>query len=169
MSRATSAGVRKLTNAEIRSKGEEHVVAELRRRGFQHTLDPDSRRNDISVGPTERAVTLQVRVTSRGQRRGWLVSDDLEGPTGDSLVYAFVDTQPVPPETFLIPARVVSEALQKSHAAWLANPGRHGQPHTDSPMRMVRWDYGIPVEDFPAGWLEQYRERWDLLSTTSDQ
>lgn len=169
MSRATPGRVHKPTNAETRAEGEKHVVAELQRRGFHHTLTPDGRRNDVSVGSTEHPITVHVRVTSQGQRRGWLVTDDLERQTSDSLVYAFVDRKPVPPETFLIPARVVSEALQKSHAAWLANPGRHGQPHTDSPMRMVRWDYGIPVEGFPAGWLEDYRERWDLLGTTSDQ
>lgn len=98
------AGVHRPTNAEIRAKGEHHVLAELRRRGFRHTLTSDGRRNDISVGSGEHPITVQVRVTSRGQRRGWLVANDLEGSMSESLVYAFVDTQPMAPETLPHPS-----------------------------------------------------------------
>ncbi len=159
-----SSAAHKSTNAEIRAKGEQHVLRELRRRGVERRLEPKGRRNDVYVGSGADVLTLQVRVTSRGQRREWLVADELERTTSDRLVYAFVDTQPALPETFVIPARVVSGVLRASHAAWLATtPGRRGRMHTDSAMRMIRWNYGIPVPGYPAGWLEQYGERWDLL------
>ncbi len=159
-----SSAAHKSTNAEIRAKGEQHVLRELRRRGVGHRLEPKGRRNDVSVSSGKDVLTVQVRVTSRGQRRGWLVTDDLELTTSDRLVYAFVDTKTAPPETFVIPAPVVSDVLRASHAAWLATPGRRGRMHTDSAMRMIRGDYRIPVPGYPAGWLEQYRERWDLLN-----
>ena len=159
----------KPTNAEIRAAGEQHVLDELQRRGVHHRVEPAGRRNDIQVGSGDDLLTLQVRVTSKGQRRGWLVDQDLEDTHTHRLVYAFVDTKPAVPETFIIPAAVVSDVLEASHQAWLATPGHKGQAHTDSAMRMIRWDYGLPVPGYPAGWLETYRERWDLLrSGTSD-
>ena len=108
-------------------------------------------------------MTVQVRVTSKGQRQGWLLTNELEGVTDQNVLYAFVNTQPSDPETFLIPAAIVSEVLRTSHAAWLATPGVHGQAHRDSPMRMILMDYRVQVPGYPPGWLEQYRERWDLV------
>jgi hypothetical protein len=151
------------SNAEIRAEGERHVVAELRRRGIEYRLEPQPRRNDIVVKSGAGRLTLQVRVTSLGQRQGWLLTKELEGVTDDRLLYAFVNTLPSVPETFLIPAAIVSDVLRTSHAAWLATPGRGGQPHRDQPMRMILMDYHFPVQGYPPGWLEQYRERWDLL------
>ncbi len=155
----------KPTIAKIRERGEQHVLDELRRRGLECRVERAGRRSDVLVGSGDDAITLQVRVTSKGQKRGWLVTEDLEAPPSERLVYAFVDTKPDTPETFLIPAPVVREVLRKSHAAWLATPGRSGQAHTDTAMRMIRPDYRLSVAGYPAGWLEAYRERWDLLRT----
>ena len=151
------------TNAEIRARGEQHVISELRRRQVPYELDRQSRRVDIVVTPGANSRTVQVRVTSRGQRQGWLLTSELEGIIDERLVYAFVNTQPAEPETFLIPAAIVSDVLQASHAAWLATPGRAGRPHRDNPMRMILMDYRFPVPGYPPGWLDKYRERWDLL------
>jgi hypothetical protein len=153
------------SNAEIRAEGERHVVAELRRRGMEYRLEPQRRRNDIVVKSGLGRLTLQVRVTSLGHRQGWLLTNELEGVTDDRLLYAFVNTQPSEPETFFIPAAIVSDVLRTSHAAWLAAPGRGGQPHRDQPMRMILMDYRFPVQGYPPGWLDQYRERWDLLQS----
>jgi hypothetical protein len=110
-------------------------------------------------------LTVQVRVTSLGQGQGWLLTQEHERATEDRLLYAFVDTEPAIPETFFIPAAVVGDVLRASHAAWLATPGRGGRPHRDNPMRMILSDYRFPVPGYPPGWLEQHRERWDLLET----
>jgi hypothetical protein len=153
------------SNAEIRAEGERHVVAELRRRGIEHRLEAQGRRNDIVLRSGAAWLTVQVRVTSKGQRQGWLLSRELEGVADDRLIYAFVNTEPSNPETFLIPAGIVSDALRTSHTAWLATPGRGGRPHVDNPMRMILMDYQFPVQGYPPGWLDQFRERWDLVES----
>src|SRR3990170_895605 len=153
------------SNADIRAEGERHVVAGLRRRGIEYRLEPQRRRNDIVVMSAIGRLTVQVRVTSLGQRQGWLLTNELEDVTDDRVLYAFVNTEPSEPETFFIPAAVVSDVLRTSHAAWLATPGRGGRPHRDQPMRMILMDYRFPVQGYPPGWLEQYRERWDLLES----
>ena len=82
--------------------------------------------------------------------------------------YAFVDLE-VPdgqmPVTYVIPSEVVSEVVRQSHKTWLNTPGLGGREHRDNPVRRVRPAYGFPVPGFPAGWMEQYRERWELLRT----
>jgi hypothetical protein len=153
------------SNADIRAEGERHVVAELRRRGIEYRLEPLRRRNDIVVKSGTGTLTVQVRVTSLGHRQGWLLTNELEGFTDDSLIYAFVNTQPSEPEIFFIPASILSDVLRTSHAAWLATPGRGGRQHVDNPMRMILMDYRIPVQGYPPGWLDKYRERWDLLES----
>jgi hypothetical protein len=151
----------KRTNAQIRAEGEEHVFAELRRRGVGFRQIRESRRIDLELPAS--GLTVQIRVTSLGVRGGWLLTDELEGVSSPQLVYAFVNTQPAAPETFLIPAPIVSEVLRASHAAWLATPGRGGRSHRDTPMRMILDDYRFPVPGYPPAWLDKYRERWDLL------
>ncbi|MDP3983824.1 MAG: hypothetical protein Q8Q52_02305 [Acidimicrobiia bacterium] len=155
------------TNAEIRAQGEHHVITELRRRGIKHRLEPRARRIDIVIPSGRGNLTVQVRVTSLGQRNGWLLTEEHERAMDDRLMYAFVDTEPAVPETFFIPGAVVGDVLRTSHRAWLATPGRGGRPHRDNPMRMIRSDYRFLVQGYPAEWLEKYRERWELLETRS--
>ena len=117
------------TNAEIRAQGEHHVITELRRRGIEHRLEPRSRRIDIVIPSGSDSLTVQVRVTSQGQREGWLLTEELERSIDSRLLYAFVDTEPAAPETFFIPGPVVSDVLRTSHAARLATPGEEAD-HT---------------------------------------
>ena len=153
------------SNADIRVEGERHVLTHLRRKGIEYRLQSRRARNDILVKSGTGLVTLQVRVTSLGQRQGWILTKEVEGASDDRLLYAFVNTAPSEPEIFFVPAHVVADVLRTSHAAWLATPGRAGRAHVDHPMRMVLMDYRFPVQGYPPGWLEQYRDRWDLLQT----
>jgi hypothetical protein len=74
-----------------------------------------------------------------------------------------VDFKVSPPVTYVIPSRVVAEALRLSHLTWLKNPGKGDRPHNDTPMRQVKWAYTFPVAGHPPEWLERWRERWELI------
>ncbi len=58
--------------------------------------------------------------------------------------------------TYVVPSAVVADVIKDGHQAWLKAPGARGQPHKDSPARQL-----LPTYPF-AGWLDEYREAWDL-------
>lgn len=58
----------------------------------------------------------------------------------------------------------------ESHKLWLDTPGKNGKAHNDNKMRRLLPDYlrgreleGEVVQRIGAGWMEQYREKWELL------
>jgi hypothetical protein len=68
------------------------------------------------------------------------------------------------PVTYIIPSQVVADVLKRSHETWLKTPGRGGRAHRTNPVRQVLPAYGFPMPDkYQEGWMEEYRERWDLL------
>ena len=90
--------------------------------------------------------------------------------THPRLFYAFVDLETSPPTSYILPSEVVADVVTRSHQTWLRLPGPGGRKHNDNPMRRVTNNYGFPVDGYPAGWLDSYRERWDsLISSLGDE
>src|SRR4029077_459841 len=115
----------------------------------------------LATTPTARGpqVRIQSKASRQGLGSGWLMSKKDEHPTAD--FYALVNLQR-PVTVYILPGHVVGRFVATDHATWLATAGRHGQPHVDNSNRVL---VGKPLPpDFAAGWLEQYRERWDLLN-----
>jgi hypothetical protein len=90
----------------------------------------------------------------------------------EHLFYCFVDMEEENslPITFILPSTVVAAALKEAHQLWLDTPGQKGQAHNDNKMRRLLPDYlkGRKLEAdvmrrLGAGWMEQYREQWDIL------
>lgn len=88
----------------------------------------------------------------------------------DCLFYCFVDFGREPgdrPGVHVVPAAVVGEVLEATHAQWLATPGRNGQAHKDNAMRRLLPDYSRVYRNvvcpYTQGWLERYRNAWSLL------
>jgi hypothetical protein len=121
---------------------------------------------DVLVLATDQSViaSLQVKTRTYGADKGWHMSIKHESITEPRLFYAFVDLEPELPVTYIVPSSVVADVLKKSHQAWLAAPGARGQQRNDNPMRRIRPVYEDPLPDYPHNWLEEWRERWDLLT-----
>ena len=67
-------------------------------------------------------------------------------------MYIFVSLNELDiPEYHIVPSKVVSETVKKSHQEWLNTPGKRGQKHNDNPMRKF--------SDIDG----KYLNRWDLL------
>ena len=109
------------------------------------------------------AATIQVKTRTRHQSPGWFMGVKHETVAHQRMLYAFIDFEQDAPASFIVPSDVVATLVQKEHAAWLATPGRGGRPHKENPLRRVMSAYPFPVPGFPDGWLEHWRERWDLL------
>lgn len=156
-----------LEKALVESAGEYFVLYRLSARGVLATR---AARNAptvdlLAMNPDETVVaSLQVKTRTTGKDGGWHMRDKHERIVMDRYFYVFVDLEPQNPICYVVPSDVVAEVLKRSHAAWLATPGRSGRKRNDNEMRRVLPAYPHAVPGFPPGWLEEYRERWELLA-----
>jgi hypothetical protein len=148
------------------------VLFRLDQLGVMSSLAP---RNspDVDVlafvqGTATTSAEIQVKTRTRGPDGGWPTGKKHENIVRPSLFYVFVDLEPSAPTSFVVPSGVVADVVRRSHAAWLATPGKNGRAHQDTDMRRVIPEYSFAVSGYQAGWMEQYRERWDLIAQRSE-
>ena len=167
----------------IGAAGEHYVLAELIKRGVIAAKAPEGSPNmDIVTTDLsgEKLVALQVKTRrERGGDKGWHMKDKHDNLVSDNLFYVFVDLGSDAnqvPTYFIVPSAEVASAVRGSHAAWLRQPGKKGQPHNDSKMRRFqpayasrKWDGITPEDDgflnsHQLGWLDQYKNAWHLTT-----
>jgi len=159
----------------VAAAGEYYVLSRLCLAGFIAAHAPKGVPNvDIvvtDVGGT-RLYAIQVKSRqSKGHDNGWHMKQKHEGLVSDRALYCFVDFGSgldSYPTTYVVPSSVVAQVLSESHKIWLAKPGSKGQPHNDTEMRRFLPDYtltmGEEASKYGNGWLDPYREAWNLLS-----
>ena len=131
------------------------VVDKLVDQGYLPSLD-SSDGADIVATTSDRSARMRISVkTNRGSARSWVLHEKAENHFGDDLFYVFVSLtgDSGRPAFFVVPSRVVADYVRESHAEWKDTPGKRGQPHNDSSMRMFK---------DPEG---RYLERWELLGS----
>lgn len=168
MTPAPRGGRTQLKKSLVGPAGEYYVLYRLHHQGLLASLAPRGAPTvDVLVLSHDETVvaTLQVKTRSYGTDGGWHMSPKHESIVQPRCFYAFVDFEPEPPVTYIVPSKVVADVIGRAHQAWLATPGKGGRPHQDNPMRRVQPNYGLALAEYPDGWLEAYRERWDLLKT----
>ena len=149
--------------------GEHFVLFRLYQQGMLASLSPPgSPTIDVLILAADESViaTLQVKTRTRGADGGWHMGEKHEHISQPRCFYAFVDLE-VPvgslPVTYIIPSSEVAKMVAASYRAWLEAPGKGGREHQDTPLRRVQPAHPYDVPDFPDGWMDRYRERWDLL------
>ncbi len=152
--------------------GEHYVMCQLLRRGMIAALAPAGVPDaDIIVSNRLGSSLAAVQVKTRrrgGTKGGWVMKAKHEGIRRPLLLYAFVDfgkTMEAIPECWVMPSEAVADAVQESHAAWLAMPG---MDHKDSDMRGLSHDYSKFGIGRSIGWLDPYRGAWDLIAAASE-
>ena len=135
--------------------GEYFVAGELSRRGCLASITlRNSKGVDIICTNSDatKSVAIQVK-TSRGSSRSWILSQKAESYYSENLFYIFVNLHEISdaPDYFIVPSSVVADHIQNSHAEWLTQLNKKGQPRKDSSMRK----YSDPTGE--------YLNRWDLL------
>lgn len=111
--------------------GEHYVMSLLLRHGFIAALAPVGVPNcDIvvtdDIGDRLCAVQVKTRV-DKGSDGGWHMSRKHESISSPGLFYAFLDfgkTLTAPPVCYVVPSAVVADAVARSHATWLSQPGK---------------------------------------------
>jgi hypothetical protein len=142
--------------------GEHLVLSRLLQRGVLAAPAPrGASKVDILVNfLDERApVLLQVKARQFGSDGGWHMSEKHEHAGQEGVFFCFVDFEPGNPSAFVIPSQVVAEAVTLDHAAWLAAPGKNGQPHKPTSMRRLR----PSMFGMAEGWMKEYLEAWHLI------
>lgn len=166
---SNEASKQKIPTRLIGAAGEHFVMFQLYRRGLmvgqppQGVADVDLLVLDENAGIV---TNLQVKSRSRGADGGWHMKSKHENLVNPRLWYVFVDMEHVAPSCFVIPSHRVAEVVRLSHSIWLSMPGKNGQAHGHTDMRRVRPKYPFEIPGYPNGWMEEFRERWDLLSGT---
>lgn len=161
-------GSNKIPSTLIGSAGEHLVLSRLLRRGMRAGLSPAGTPEVDILVVDEIAnvqVGLQVKTRTRGTDGGWHLQKRHEEIRSRRIVYVLVDFQPEHPSCYVIPSTVVADVVRKSHAAWLATPGKGGRRHSQTDMRRILPRYPFRVPGVKDGWLDEYREKWDLLTT----
>ena len=161
----------KVQKALVGPAGEHYVLYQLYRHGMLASLAPPGTPTvDVLVLATDQSVvaTVQVKTRTYGADGGWHMSEKHENIVEPRCFYTFVDLEPHPPATFIVPSAVVAEVLRIAHQAWLSTPGRGGRAHRDHKMRRILPSYSFEVAGYPPGWLDQYRDCWDLLNNAVD-
>lgn len=146
--------------------GEHLVLSRLLQRGIVAAQAPEGvRLVDILVTFLDGREPWLIQVKSRqfGSDGGWHMQEKHEHIVEPNILYCFVDFEPEDPSVYVVPASVVAEVLRVDHQTWLDTPGKNGRQHKENKMRRLK----PRPNGYPAGWLDEYRERWDLISDSA--
>lgn len=155
--------------------GEYYVMCQLLRRGLIAALAPTGVPNaDIIVTDEigDRLCAVQVKARLKpGSDKGWHMNAKHEEIQSENIYYCFVGFETEPARCWIVPSRIVADVLKRSHANWLSQPGKRGQQHRDSNMRRFceSYDHEKFSPKFSMGWLDEYRDRWDLLEAATKE
>ena len=144
---------RKISNALSGIAGEYLVAAELSRRGYiasvtlRNTQGIDILASDVQA---TKSVGIQVKTNQKGHKR-WLMNQKAERLHGANLFYVFVALREDRSSFHVVHSKDVAKHINKSHRTWLKTPGKRGQAHHDSNLRLFEDKKDI------------FLNRWDLL------
>lgn len=135
--------------------GEYFVAAELSRRGFIASVTLKNTRGIDIIASNEagtKTINIQVKTNQRS-RKAWVLSSKGEEFHARNLYYILVNMIGLNelPQFYIVPSKVVAKSIRDGHANWLKTPGRKGQAHNDTNMRLF------------TDLNDKYLDRWDLL------
>lgn len=147
--------MKKITGILSGVSGEYFVAAELSRRGYIASVTLKNTRGiDVLVSNSDATKTIGIQVkTNQSDRKAWVLNEKSEIFYADNLFYIFVNLISIEklPEYYIVPSQIVSDYIKNSHQEWLDNPGKKGQKHNDTSMRMFR------------DMKKKYINKWNLL------
>jgi hypothetical protein len=142
------------------------VAGELCRRGYSAVVTLGNTPNtDILCSNLEgtKFVNIQVKTFVPGYRT-CSVGNKAEKYYGDNFFWVLGGI-PLPGsdkafEFYIIPAIVMSKNIKEGHQAWLDRPGKQGQSHNQSDVRMVLLPPYKSLNDWD---ISEFKDRWDLI------
>ena len=151
----------------IGAAGEYLVLSRLLQRGILASLSPfNAFKADILVNPVNGGMAsyIQVKTTTKVNKSEWNVSEKDLNHDDKNMFYCFVELNSNPQRIFVIPARKVSQVLIDSDRAYMKKPMKDGSIRTEHKYRLLKNNFGTNVKSAPSGWMDEYLEKWELLS-----
>jgi len=156
----------KIDKTLIGPAGESLVLARLLSRGHLASAAPrGTRKIDIVVNDfnNNNPKLVQVKTTMKSPTSGWPMSDKHETITDENLFYCLVSFENPMGLVYVIPAKVVADAVKIDHAIWLDQPGKDGKPHSAAnKFRQIK----SSMNGKNPGWLDEYLENWESIDFT---
>jgi len=151
----------------IGAAGEHLVLSRLLSREMLAAPAPrGTRRADILVMPLDDSEPrlIQVKTQSGTElNKTWMLRVKHENETSDNFFYCFVDMNNEISKIYVVPSLKVATIIKEDYVTWLETPGKDGKKHNPTNMRTLCYQYKQELKSAPAGWMDKYLERWDLL------
>ena len=146
------------------------IAGELCRRGYAAVVTLGSTPNtDILCSNLSGTKFVHIQVKTyvpdiSGRRTTCSVGKKAEKEYGENFFWVLggipKPSQENAFEYFIIPASEMAKNIKEAHELWLKTPGKDGQPHKDSNVRVV----SLPPHKSFSGWdISPYKNRWDLI------
>ena len=161
-------GIMKSDKNLIGAAGEHLVLSRLLSKEILAAPAPrGTRKADILVMPLEvgEPRLIQVKTQSGPEpRKTWMMGKKHEEETDDNFFYCFVDMNNEFSKVYVIPSVKVATVIREDYETWLKTPGKNGREHKATDMRTLCYYYEEGLKSAPNGWMDEYLERWDLIS-----
>ncbi len=157
----------RITHQQVSEAGENYVLYRLYLMGLVGGQAPRGMpETDLLVMDRDGNALATVQVKARLEKPrdgGWHMQKKHEQIVTPRLFYVFVGFETEPPLSYVIPSAIVADAVRDVHLAWLRAPGKNGKQHNDSSFRRLVGSPGLDIPEFPDGWIEKYRDGWEML------
>ncbi len=159
----------KIDSQLVGAAGEHFVVSRLLYQGMLASLAPRGvRKSDVLVNhPDGKGSSLiQVKTTQKGKDEWIMKPADADNQEKD-MFYCFVNLESTPESVYVLPAQIVSRVLIAADRAWMSKPRRDGKRKAEHKMWTLKNNFSVEVKNAPHGWMNKYREAWDLITKRS--
>ena len=154
-----------------------YVLCRLVEEGFLAALAPRANTQTIDIfASTKEGLPASIHVKTKNVgNNNWHLTKRHGDLTTPGLFYTLVALEEAGRHTvFVLPSEEMSRVVQDSYTSWIttppATPLRPKTPNEKpGAMRLIYDPFPPPfgeVPGCPPGWMEEYRERWDLLRNT---
>lgn len=146
-------------NGSIGIAGEYFVVAELTRRGYVASLTSKNTKSIdalVSDKSGNQVAAIQIKTCNNPNYQRWKMGSGAESNYAKSLYYVLVNLNAgAEPLYYVVPSEYVAYSVKQSYEEWLQTPGKKGQPHNETAMRIFEF-----VDEDEE---EQFKNAWHLL------
>jgi len=152
----------------VGNAGEYYIAARLSVLNFTATitLGRAEKYDILALSPKGRLIKISVKASQLENAKDFPLSVKDEKGAANDFYYAFVKLNRFnkEPDFWIIPSKVVCPFIKKADEKWMEKPGRKGQKHKGSTMRI------LPIEVresqkllYPKNWNEEVKKYYKNL------
>lgn len=159
----------KLQKQNVGNAGEYFIASRLSALDYTVTitLGRAEKYDILALSPKGKLIKISVKTTQLENSKRFPLSQKDEEGASDDFYYAFVKLNNFEkePDSWIIPSKVVCPLLKHSNEFYLKNPGKKGQQHNDSSMRILPVEMEVSNPAYP-NWeknIQQYHMNFEQL------